>query len=794
MIDTHLDSQPEETHANSTTSENSSQEQPPATIVLSATPQQIERLHRSVAAYLSEEDSATIQRILPFASEIAPTSDTTRIMVETGTILAEMHVDVTGVAAGMLQFLATDPVTMTVIPTINDQIIGAFGYDVSYLIENIAHFNSIERRKGKRVSNAPRASDLKLPDRRSREREDQARRIQIETVRKMFMAMGDDPRVVIFRLADHLRQMRHHSQSIEEIRILSQEARDIYAPLAGRLGMSRYEAELDDLAFARLEPEDYRRTKNLVDQVRSEQKTYIDRVCTMLKNEAAKIQITAEISGRYKHLWSIYRKLLRNGWDIHQVYDLIAFRVLVPNEADCYAVLGQVHALWQPKEDRIKDFIAHPKPNGYQSLHTTVFCLDNRLAEIQIRTHEMHQNAEFGVATHWYYKDIGDNARADKKLSGWLQQLRDWQSDLQQRTTSEEFIASSREEGGTRAQVFVFTPHGDVKDLPYGATPIDFAYRIHSNLGDHCAGARIITPGATVTHRMVPLDYVLNNGEIVEIMVRKDAHPTRGWLNFVRTTAARQHINRYLKQHEKSIYITIGRERFERDARQVGINSIADIGEEVLRTVADTLHYESVDEMFAAVGGDALRTSVIMQEIAGHIEMSLTPATGAPPKPAETSLTSSEVVLDMAGARGLMGHLASCCHPLPGDPVVGYISRGRGIVVHHQRCRSLKRLENERFLNVDWSQLRLDRYEAAVIAFGRDRTGLLRDVTHQVQDMKINMGNVCTTTNRKGQATITLTLHINVPRQLDDAINRIRSIKDITGVGRDDRCLVPIGE
>ncbi|HKD77946.1 MAG TPA: HD domain-containing protein, partial [Ktedonobacterales bacterium] len=494
-----------------------------------------ERFNRAVTAYLPPEDIALIERARGFAESLTDDSQTMRDVLHTGIILADMHIiDAAGIAAGMLQHVAIDSKTHTTIPDVIERIAVDFGPDAAYLIENIAHFVAIERRKGRRVTR-PTGDDGADGDRRSRDRDERARRMQLETVRKMFVAMGNDPRVVVFRLAEQLRLLRDRSLPADELIALAHEARDIYAPLAGRLGMARVESELEDLAFAVLEPEEYRRTSNLVGQVRVEQRGYIEKVCAILAAEAEKNNITAEVSGRYKHMWSIYRKLVRNGWDIHQIYDLIAFRVLIASEGDpakdekerdredeekCYLMLGAVHALWQPKEDRIKDFIARPKPNGYRSLHTTVFCIDKRLAEIQIRTTMMHEDAEFGAAMHWHYKDVGDTARVDKRLTGWIQQLDDWKSDLEHRTTSSEFVASAKEENGTRSQVFVFTPQGEVKDLPYGSTPIDFAYRIHTNLGDRCAGARVTMTGPVVTQRLVPLDYVLENGQIVEILTR----------------------------------------------------------------------------------------------------------------------------------------------------------------------------------------------------------------------------------------------------------------------------------
>jgi guanosine-3',5'-bis(diphosphate) 3'-pyrophosphohydrolase len=771
---------------------------------LSLPPALMERLVTSLKKYLPVSEVELIEEVAAFAATATSSAAVLRDMLTVGAILADMHiVDATGITAGMLHHAAIDPATHTVDPALGERIATEFGVDALALIASIAHFSALEsQRKSRQAQGGPR----------KRAANEQARHQQLEKIRKMFVGMGDDPRVVIFMLADHLMRVRAAGTlPADEALLLAEESRDIYAPLAARLGMARVEAELEDRAFAQLDPDEYRRVSNLVEQIRREQQAYIDRVCAILKDEAAKIGISADVSGRYKHLWSIYRKLERNGWDIQQVYDLIAFRIIVPTIPDCYAMLGQVHALWPPKEDRIKDFIAHKKPNGYQSLHTTVFCLDRRLAEIQIRTPEMHKNAEYGAAVHWYYKDVGDNAQLDKNLGPWITQIRDWQSDLQQLTAGQEELNSSAVASAQQTRIYVFTPHGDVKDLPLGSTPVDFAYQIHTNLGDHCAGARIISSGPQVTKRMVPLDYVLDSGEIIEIMTRRDAHPTRDWLKFVRTHAAKTHINRYLKQHERDIYITVGRERLDADLRKANLGTLEGLSEEILNAVVQQLDYAAAEDMFADIGGDTLRPSAVIQAIQARLKSNAPPAPEEEKALAPTSTPpTADAVLNLAGVGGLLARLANCCHPLPPDPIVGYISRGRGIVIHHTRCRSLHRLrerEAERLVQVNWQQMRLDHYEASLVVLAHDRTGLMRDVTQQIQEMKINMQSVSSLTNRKGVATIALTLqlHISPTRKnddgtvvadevqvkqlLDEAIRRITAIRDVMLVQRDTKCL-----
>ncbi len=776
----------------------------PDVTTLPVPPALMERLVASLQKYLPTSEVVLIQAVAAFAATATTSAAVLRDMLTVGAILADMHiVDAVGITAGMLHHAAINPATYTVDPVLGEVIAAEFGGDVLALIESIAHFSALEsHRKSRQVQGGPR----------KRVANEQARHQQLEKIRKMFVGMGDDPRVVIFMLADHLMRLRAAgSLAADEALLLAEEARDIYAPLAARLGMARVEAELEDRAFAQLDPDEYRRVSNLVEQMRREQQTYIDRVCTILRDEAAKIGIVADVSGRYKHLWSIYRKLERNGWNIQQVYDLIAFRVIVPTIPDCYAMLGQVHALWPPKEDRIKDFIAHKKSNGYQSLHTTVFCLDKRLAEIQLRTAEMHKNAEYGAAVHWYYKDVGDNAQLDKNLGPWIAQIRDWQNDLQQLTAGQEAPDASAAATAQQTRVFVFTPHGDVKDLPLGSTPVDFAYQIHTSLGDHCAGARIISSGPQVTKRMVPLDYVLDSGEIVEIITRRDAHPTRDWLKFARTHAAKTHINRYLKQHERDIYITVGRERLDAEMRKLNLGTLESLSEEILNAVVAQLDYAVAEDLFADIGGDTLRPSAVIQAIQAWLKSSAPPAPEVDELPAPAALPTSDAVLNLAGVGGLLARLANCCHPLPPDPIVGYISRGRGIVIHHTHCRSLRRLrerEAERLVQVNWQQMRLDRYEAPLVVLANDRTGLMRDVTQQIQEMKLNMQSVSSLTNRKGVATIALTLQLHVlttrkhddgtmiapevqvKQLLDEAIRRIAALRDVLLVQRDTKALL----
>ena len=422
-------------------------------------------------------------------------------------ILAEMHIDAIGVVSGLV-FEAVDADLLPL-----ERVEAMLGTAVARVIGSMQRMNILERKKQSMAQEYKAVNGEGDTSREQKKQRilDALRRQQAETVRKMFFAMSEDPRVVLLKLAYRLHAMRlivahQYPVDAQEMLVMAQESREIYAPLAGRLGMSRVESELDDLAFEVLEPDKYAWVREQVELESTQWRTYVERVCDMLRDEMSKLGLHAEVSGRVKHFYSFYKKVWRNSGeverlddlkamaDVSQIHDLIAFRILVDTTNDCYLALGHVHSLWKPKDGRIKDFIANPKPNGYRALHTTVFCLDNQLVEIQIRTFTMHEMAEYGVAMHWHYKDVGDHASASaKELLAWLRQLADWQRDLRSATTSDsEFVEAVRDELFDE-QIFVFTPKGEVKDLPVGSTPLDFAYRVHSKVGDRCSGARVTT-------------------------------------------------------------------------------------------------------------------------------------------------------------------------------------------------------------------------------------------------------------------------------------------------------------
>ncbi|HEY6411295.1 MAG TPA: HD domain-containing protein, partial [Ktedonobacteraceae bacterium] len=734
------------------------------------------------------------------------------------TILAQMHIDAVGVAAGVV-FEAVDAELLSL-----ERVEQTLGSPVGRIVGSMLRLNILERKKNVGVARSAQliasngGEGENSRDQKKRRIREALRRQQAETVRKMFIGMAEDPRVVILKLAYRLHAMRlitqkgtpgagraqveerGRAQGIaptmdaeqQEKLAMALETREIYAPLAGRLGMSRVESELEDLSFEILEPDKYAWVQSRVEMESKQWSSYVERVCTILRDEMASIGLRASVSGRVKHLYSFYTKLHRQGGefeqlgdlqsalDISQIHDLIAFRILVDSTPDCYVALGHVHSLWKPKEGRIKDFIANPKPNGYSALHTTVFCLDDQLVEIQIRTFAMHEMAEYGVAMHWHYKDVGDRASASaKELLSWLRQLADWQRELHSSNASDAEFVEAVKDDIFEEQIFVFTPKGEVKDLPVGSTPLDFAYRIHSKVGDRCAGARVITESANgntegdrLVTRMVPLDYELKSGEIVDIVTNRTAHPTRDWLNFARTAAARSKIRHYLKTHERDINIQIGRERLDRELKAMGVaRGVEALTEDAANWLSNEYSGKSFEDLLAAVGSDEIRQHAVAVKLVDRWQQIREQREGKEAKEEEEPLPLSTVSkqgpsarLQVAGVSGLLTTLANCCCPLPDDEIVGFISRGKGAVIHRADCKNIGRYrerDRERLVSVSWVSMGKERYLAPILITARDRSGLIRDIAAAVSEVGVNMTSVGTNVSSdRGNALITATLEI----------------------------------
>ena len=595
---------------------------------------------------------------------------------------------------------------------------------------------------------------------------------QAENIRKMFLAMADDIRVVLIKLADRLHNMRtlYALPSDKQARIARQTL-EIYAPLAERLGIWSVKWELEDLAFKTLEPAAYRELARMLDTRRKSRESFIHRAIEELRPALARAGIEAELSGRPKHLYSIRKKMQRKGAEIGEIYDVYAIRVLVDEIKDCYAALGVVHSLWHPIPNQFDDYIAVPKPNLYQSLHTAVISIEGQPLEIQIRTHAMHQVSEVGIAAHWRYKE---GSRADREYDAklaWLRQVMDWQRDVSDAT---EFVEGVKLDV-FQDQVFVFTPKGEVKDLPAGATPLDFAYRIHTDIGHRCIGAKI-------NNRLVPLDYRLKNGDIVEIVTTKGEHgPSRDWMNLVRTSHAREKIRQWFKRQERDENISHGRESLERELRRLARTSLGAVGQDRILEIARAYRFDNLDDFYAAVGYGAIGAPQVVSRLGVVDDAQLAlPPTAPPTSP------SRQGGVRVKGVGDLLVRFGKCCHPIPGDPIIGFITRGKGVTVHLKNCQTvLGERETARLIDVEWEGQVQQTYPISVRIEAYDRTGLVADITQVVAENKVNImsANVSVTPDRT--ATVRATLEVASVAQLARVMSRLEQLKDVISVQRD---------
>jgi GTP pyrophosphokinase len=663
--------------------------------------------------------------------------------VEVAHYLATLQTDAETLAAALMHDVPED--TEITIPEIEKR----FGREVARLVDGVTKLS-------------------KFGSARSMEEQ------QAENIRKMFLAMAEDVRVVIIKLADRLHNMRtlQFLPDDKQARIAHQ-TMEIYAPLAHRLGMWQIKWELEDLSFKYIDPEKYRQLVEMLADRRKVRESFINKSIGILRKELGKVDIEADISGRPKHLYSIAKKMERKGVEFDEIYDVNAIRVLVDEVKDTYAALGVVHSLWRPVPGQFDDYIAMPKANMYQSLHTAVIGPDAKPLEVQIRTRQMHEVAEAGIAAHWRYKEgsRGDR-RYDEKLA-WVRQLIDWQREVADAT---EFVEGLKLEV-FQDQVFVFTPKGDVKDLPNGATPLDFAYRIHTDVGHR-------TIGAKANNRLVPLDYRLRNGDIVEIITTKAAHgPSRDWLNIVRTSAAREKIRQWFKRQERDENISQGKDLLDRELRRLAHETLASIKSEKVMELAAHAHYKELDDFFAAIGYGAISPASIVSKLEIHDDAAIALPEVAPP-----SAAPSSGGVRVKGVGDLLVRFANCCSPIPGDPITGYVTRGKGVTVHRANCRSvLSERDIERLIDVEWESVDQQTYPITIRIDAMDRPGLLNEITNVVAEYKVNIVAASIGTHPDGTATITATLKVTSLQQLSKVLVRIERIRDITTVTRETR-------
>jgi len=598
---------------------------------------------------------------------------------------------------------------------------------------------------------------------------------QAENIRKMFLAMADDLRVVIIKLCDRLHNMRTLAPlPPEKQQRIARQTIEIYAPLAHRLGIWQIKWELEDLAFKYLEPEQYKEVAEHLAARRQVRERSIDQAMKTLASELEKAGIRAELSGRAKHLWSIAQKMRRKGVGFDEVYDLLAIRVMVADVPACYAALGVVHTLWPPIPGQFDDYIAVPKANLYQSLHTAVMGPGGQPLEIQVRTQEMHALAEYGIAAHWRYKEGGkaDRDRDYESKLAWVRQLLEWQHDV---ADAQEFVESLKVDV-FQDEVFVFTPKGEVKALTAGATPIDFAYRIHTDVGHR-------TIGAKVNGRIVPLDHRLQSGDIVEIVTSKAARgPSRDWIGMVRTPGAREKIRQWFKRSERDENITHGKELLDRELKRLAQRELGDLSDEDLRRVTEALNMHDVDTLFASLGyGEVTAAQVVMR--LGIVDDAQQQLPGsAPPLPPTTSRGGVTV----KGVDDLLVRFAVCCNPVPGDPIVGYITRGRGVTVHRTDCANVKASsEKERHVEVEWERTAARTYPVAIRIEGWDRDGFLRDVAAVISENQVALVALSALANPDKSATVNATLQVTSVEQLSRVLAKLEGVRDVFSVHRD---------
>ena len=585
-------------------------------------------------------------------------------------------------------------------------------------------------------------------------------------------------RVLMVKLADRLHNMSTLDfQKAHKQKRIAQETMDIYAPLANRLGLYLLKRNLEDLSFKYLRPDVFNQIDHWLDKHQVVEKHIIDKVVGLIQDLLASNQIQGQVYGRIKHKYSIYKKMQSQSLTLDEMHDIMAFRVLVKDIKDCYAVLGLVHSQWRPVHGRFKDYISMPKANGYQSLHTTVIGPEGERIEIQIRTEDMHRQAEHGVAAHWLYKEKGRVNSKDLEQFSWLREIFERQGD---ETDSREFMHALKMDL-FKDEVYVYTPAGDVKELPEGATPLDFAFLIHTKVGQHCAGAK-------VNGRLMPLSTELKNGDIVEIVTDPARNPNRDWLKLVKTAKARSRIQRYLRTEERARAVTLGRDMLEKEGRKASLNVAKALKEGHLALVAQEMNFESVDDLIAAVGYAHLTP----RKILNRLNAVLHPNEAAPTAPATPSVKESreEAVrktegVGISGVDGVLMRFAKCCNPVPGDPIIGYISRGMGVSVHCADCPNVANMEPERLISVHWDGAEEKPYEAGIFIIAKNVQGVLAEVAQILSKNNVNITGLSMDNLVDGRAKLRFTVEVRDATQLYQLIEAIRALPSILEVVRD---------
>jgi GTP pyrophosphokinase len=666
--------------------------------------------------------------------------------LEVADILADMKLDAVCIASGLLHDVVEDTLTTP------DKIRDKFGEDVAHIVEGVTKIGAI-------------------PFSSSEER-------QAENFRKMLLAMVDDIRVILVKLADRLHNMRTLQFMSDDKRVrIAQETLDIYAPIANRLGMSRIKNELEELAFRYLEPAAYQSLKSRVEAKRKPIEGMIEQLTTDVRNKLHEAQVpVTSVDGRVKRLYSIWLKLKRQKIDFEQVYDFVALRVVTPSVKDCYAALGIIHQTWSPVPGRIKDFIAMPRPNGYQSLHTSVISDKGFPFEVQIRTEEMHRLAEEGIAAHWKYKEGRVGTGRDEQYFQWLRQLLEWQQEVRD---PQEFLSNLKIDLYPE-EVYTFTPRGTVKVLPKGATAIDFAYAIHTDVGHQCVGAR-------VNGRMVPLRTRLKNGDIVEIIRNATHKPSRDWLNFAVTSRARNKIKHLIQVEEKERAVELGKRLFDKEARRFGLNGAKLLEGDVSKALSD-LTAAKVDDLLAQIGFGKVAPRLVLDKIVPQDQLK----EQAPEHPVLSAVKrvlrpgSEPDRIKVRGADDLMVFRAKCCNPIRGEKIVGYVTRGKGVSVHSAKCANVINLmyAPERRIDVEWDKGGdIAPYTVRLAIEVEDRKGMLAELSKRISDINTNITNMEASTGQN-RGRIDVTVEIKDVKHLEQVLKSVRGVAGVLNVER----------
>jgi len=664
--------------------------------------------------------------------------------LEVAGILTQLRLDVASVATGLLHDTMED--TLTNIKEIQEN----FGEEIAQLVDGVTKISQISLRSSEEG--------------------------QAENFRKMILAMVKDIRVILIKLADRLHNMRtlkHHSP--EKQMEIAQETIDIYAPLAHRLGIDWVKSELEDLAFQYIYPEIYEEIQRKIAKKEKERARYIDEVKRTLMKKLYENRIEGEVTGRLKQIYSIYLKMKDQNIDFDQVYDITAFRVIVNSVKECYDVLGIIHSLWKPIPGKFKDYIGLSKENMYQSLHTSVIGPYGERIEIQIRTHEMHRIAEEGIAAHWKYKEGKAFEEADDKRFTWLRQLLEWQRDLKD---DAEFIESVKVDLFPN-EVYIFTPKGSVKQFPIGATPVDFAYSIHSDVGNHCVGAK-------VNGKIVPLKYVLRSGNTVEIMTSPGQKPSKDWLKFVKTSRAKAKIRQWFTAEEREKSITLGKEILEKELRKYNLQQAKLIKSGDLAKVAGEFSFQGVDDLIAAVGYGKVTANQIIGKILPQerLEQKEVQEEGHLKRLIQKVTRSPRDALLIKGIDNVMVRYAGCCNPVPGDKVVGFITRGRGVTIHSADCQNAMDDDPNRKVEVEWDSTKEYIYPVRIRIHSEDKKGLLAEISHSFSSREANIKNAKVETTEDKKAVSTFEVEIRDLNHLNKVIKTLEKIKGIYRVER----------